>query len=432
MIEPGLTGSRPYESAFSPVLKLFEVHVSPIIFLLALSLTFVGGSISAESTDFPEPLGEAAVLGPTEPHWVWVTDIVFRHSQLFDADNGSALATVDHALGSFPKPPIFSESRNEYYVVEARNEWGHRGKRTDFVTVYDAKTMSAKGQIIIPTQAAESAANLAYSALLDNNRNLALYNQFPSQSVSIVDLETRTFLDSIPTGGCAGIYATGPQSFATLCGDGSMQHFTFDSEGITTASDSTGPFFDAVQDPVMMNGARIGKRWVFVSFAGVIHEVDFDQSPPSTRSWPGVSEAERQEGWRPGGRQLTAVHRDLERLYVVFHQGGSGTHKDPGLEVWVFDLTSRQRASRFAVPNLDAASLAGMLQMDGGFSGWLLQQIVPATGADTVAVTQDTAPLLLLRNSQLPVIAVLDAQSGAHLRNISEIGITGNRLVVPR
>ncbi|HIG01071.1 MAG TPA: hypothetical protein EYQ66_07175 [Myxococcales bacterium] len=399
-----------------------------------LFLVLGAGTAWAEEGSAPGPFDElgTTVLGPTEPHWVWVTDIIFRHSQIFDAESGRMLGSVDHALGAFPRPPIFSSSRSEFYVVEARYEWGYRGKRTDFVTVYDATTLSAKGQIIVPTQSAESAANLAYSALLDGNRSLALFNQFPSQSVSIIDLESRTFLDSIPTGGCAGVYATGAQSFATLCGDGSMQRFTFDSEGNATDSDSTTPFFNAVEDPIMMNGVRIENRWFFVSFAGVIHEVDFDHSPPGTRSWSGVSEAEREEGWRPGGRQLTAVHRGLERLYVMFHQGGSGTHKDPGPEVWAFDLTSRQRTSRFVVPNMDATSLAGMLGLDGGFSGWLLQQLVPATGADTVAVTQDATPLLLLRNSALPVMTVLDAQTGAHLRDIPEIGLTGNRLVVPR
>ncbi|HIF98786.1 MAG TPA: hypothetical protein EYQ54_17505 [Myxococcales bacterium] len=382
----------------------------------------------------PQPFDELGKteLAPVGPHWVWVTDQLIRHSQLFDAGSGEMLASIDNALGSFPKTPIFSDSRNEYYVVEAKYEWGHRGKRTDFVTVYDATTMTAKGQIIVPTQSAESAANLAYSALLDGNRILAVFNQFPVQTVSIVDLEARSFVDSIPTGGCAGVYATGAQSFATLCGNGTLLHVRFDSQGNVTRSESSAVFFDPVQDPIMMQGARVGDRWFFVSFAGVIHEVDFGQSPPATRFWSAVSDAERQADWRPGGRQLTAVHRDLGRLYVLFHQGGSGTHKDPGPEIWAFDLETRQRVGRFEVPNMDATAFAGILGLDGGLSGWLFELLVPATGADTVTVTQDSDPLLLVRNSGLPVMAVLDAESGVHLRDIEEIGLAGNRLAVPR
>ena len=99
-------------------------------FLLFLLLG--GGTAWAKEGPAPGPFDElgATVLGPAEPHWVWVTDIVFRHSQIFDAENGKMLGSVDHALGTFPRPPIFSTSRSEYYVVEARYEWGYRGKRT--------------------------------------------------------------------------------------------------------------------------------------------------------------------------------------------------------------------------------------------------------------------------------------------------------------
>jgi methylamine dehydrogenase heavy chain len=292
--------------------------------------------------------------------------------------------------------------------------------------------LKPKGQIVIPTQTAESASNIGYSALLDGNRLLGLFNQFPTQSVSIVDLEARTFVDSIPTGGCAGVYATGPRSFASICGDGTIRRVELDARGNLAKEDSTGVFFESVDDPIMMKGARLGSRWYFISFAGVIHEVDFSQSPPTTHAWSGVNDAEKATGWRPGGRQLTAIHRELSRLYVSFHQGEPGSHKAPGPEVWVFDLNTRQRVSRFELPNSDATAVAGLTGLAGGFSGWLLQKIIPSTGGDTLVVTQDSEPLLLVRNSALPVLAVLDAQSGAHMRDILEIGFSGNRLTVPR
>jgi methylamine dehydrogenase heavy chain len=403
-----------------------------IMFLLSIGIVVQAAQAVPSTPSEPFEEFEKVELAPVGPHWVWVTDLLVRHSQLFDAGSGEMLASVDSAPGSFPKTPIFSDSRNEYYVVEAKNEWGHRGKRTDFVTVYDATTMTAKGQIVVPTQTAESAANLAYSTLLDGNRTLALFNQFPIQSVSIVDLDARSFVDSIPIGGCAGVYATGAQSFATLCGDGTVLHVRFDDQGNVTRTESSPVFFDAVQDPVMMQGARMGKRWLFVSFAGLIHEVDFGQSPPATHAWSAVSDAEKQANWRPGGRQLTAIHRELGRLYILFHQGGSGTHKNPGPEIWAFDLETRKRVGRIEVPNMDAAAFSAILGLNDGLAGWFLELLVPATGADTVTVTQDETPLLLLRNSSLPVIAVLDAESGVHLRDIEEIGFAGNRLAVPR
>ena len=391
-------------------------------------------SSAAETPLKPEPFDELVIKQLTKPgpHWFWVTDTLFRHSQLFDAGSGEMLATLGSAIGAFAKPPVFSPTRHEYYVIEAKNEWGQRGPRTDFVTVYDATTMKAKGQIVIPTQTAESAANLAYGALLDGNRTLLLFNQFPTQSVSIVDLEARSFIASIPTGGCAGVYATGKRSFATLCGNGTIRHVEFDAQGNLSRDDTSSAFFDAVNDPIMMNGARLGERWFFISFAGVVHEVDFSQSPPSTAAWPTVSEADKKEGWIPGGRQISAIHRSSGHFYALYHQGGPGSHKDPGPEVWVFDIKTRTRVHRFALPNMDATALAGMLQMSGGFSGWLLQQLIPATGADTLAITQDDAPLLILRNSGLPIATVLDARNGAHVRDIEGIGLSGFRLKAVR
>ena len=408
-----------------------------LIILLAISflVSAPGAQAQANSaqknSDLFEGLGQEQLDEPGA-HWVWVTDLILRHSQLFDAGTGKMLAGLNSAFGAFPKPPIFSDTRSEYYMVEAKYEWGHRGPRTDFVTVYDAQTLKPKGQIVIPTQTAESASNIGYSALLDGNRLLGLFNQFPTQSVSIVDLEARTFVDSIPTGGCAGVYATGPRSFASICGDGTIRRVELDARGNLAKEDSTGVFFESVDDPIMMKGARLGSRWYFISFAGVIHEVDFSQSPPTTHAWSGVDDAEKAAGWRPGGRQLTAIHRKLSRLYVSFHQGGPGSHKAPGPEVWVFDLNTRQRISRFELPNSDATAVAGLTGLAGGFSGWLLQKIIPSTGGDTLTVTQDSEPLLLVRNSALPVLAVLDAQSGAHMRDILEIGFSGNRLTVPR
>lgn len=402
-----------------------------VVVLCLILAAFAAGAENPASRGPFDQL-ETTELASPGPHWVWVTDLILRRSQLFDTASGEALASLDSAFGSFARPPFFSSERGEFYVIEAKYKWGHRGERTDFVSVYDSTTMTAKGQIVIPTQSAESAANLAYGAMLDGNRILAIYNQFPIQSVSIVDLEARTFVEEIPTGGCAGVYATGTRSFASLCGDGTVRRVEFDATGNLTKDDASAPFFDAVKDPVMMKGARVGSRWLFVSYSGVVHEVDFGSAPPAIRSWPLLGEDEMRAGWRPGGRQLTALHTDLGLFYVLFHQGEAGSHKDPGPEIWVFDLAKRERIGRFELPNMDAAFMAGMLDMNDGFAGWLLRALIPASGADTLTVTQDESPVLVVRNSGLPLVSVLDARTGAHLRDIHEVGVTGNRLTVPQ
>jgi methylamine dehydrogenase heavy chain len=148
-----------------------------------------------------------------------------------------------------------------------------------------------------------------------------------------------------------------------------------------------------------------------------------------TAAWPLVGKGET---WRPGGLQHVALHRASGRLYVVVHEGGPGSHKDPGPEVWVFDVGKRERVGRFAMPNFTAAFLAATLGVGEGLVSWLLHRLLPGGGAHAIAVTQDDAPLLFARNADLGVVAVLDARTGEHVRNLDEAGLAGPTLEVPR
>ena len=289
-----------------------------------------------------------------------------------------------------------------------------------------------KGDIVFPTRAGESAASLAYSAMLDGERFLAVFNQFPVTSVSIIDLESRAFVGEIPGAGCAGIYPTGPRSYAMLCGSGTMHHFLLDEDGRLDHDVASERFFDPIDDPVMLAGGRIGQKWFFPSFEGYVHEVDFAQDQPVAAVWPMLSDAERDAGWRPGGRQLAAVNPTLGRFYVLFHQGGPGSHKAPGPELWVFDTSRRERVARFAMPNFTASFLADMTGMGTeGFAPWLLGALLPDDGADTVTVSRDAEPLVFVRHSERGAVAVIDGLTGEHVRNLTEVGLGGTRLEVP-
>ena len=380
----------------------------------------------------PDPRGAIATLPPVGQHWVWVADRIFSHNLLFDGDTGEVLGSISGGSTIAPKPPLYSAERGEFYSVEIDYARGVRGARTDYVTIYDAVTLGIKGEVVLPTRTSESAASLGYSELLDGGRFLATFNQFPETSVSITDLDARRFVGEIGVAGCAGIYPTGTLSFATLCGNGTMMSVQLDEEGGMLSTSMSTPFFDVLEDAVMMRGGRIGQRWIFSSFLGMAHEVDFSHTPPRVSSWSLVDEGERADGWRPGGRQLLAVHEGSKRLYVIFHQGGPGTHKDPGPEVWVFDLAERKRVNRIQMPNFTAAFVGGSMGMgSGGFTGWLLKSLLDDRGADTIAVSRDDKPLLFARSSDLGAVAVLDARTGVHLRDFSEVGLAGARLEVP-
>ena len=80
----------------------------------------------------------------------------------------------------------------------------------------------------------------------------------------------------------------------------------------------------------------------------------------------------------------------------MMHQGGPDTHKDPGTEVWVYDLATRKRVQRIALRD-------------------------PAT---SILITPADEPLLIAMLIGVPNVEVYSATTGQHQRTIGEIGHT--------
>jgi hypothetical protein len=280
--------------------------------------------------------------------------------------------------------------------------------------------------------AADSNGAIGYTALLDGDRFLAIFNQFPNASVSIIDVEARRFVGEIIMTGCAGIYPAPGLRFAMLCGNGTTALVELDAEGRRAGLTHSEPFFDPVEDPVTMAAVRNGSSWVFVSFAGQIHRVDYGGASPRVEpAWSLVDDAEREAQWRIGGLQHIALHEKSARLYALMHQGGPGSHKDAGPEIWVYELAGKTRVDRYEVPNLAASFLGTMMGLEsGGALGWILERVIPNDGAHSIVVSQDDAPLLFTRNADLGVVAVIDGRTGEHLRDLEEAGLAGPTLGV--
>jgi methylamine dehydrogenase heavy chain len=382
----------------------------------------------------PEKVGDVAKL-PADigMHWVWASDSVLNRSALFDADSGRMLGMVDGGEGVAPLRPLVSRIRHEVYVVETVYSRGRRGVRTDLVTIYDATTLAVAGEVVIPTQRADNGNGVALAGLLDGDRFLVVLNQDPGTSVSVVDLESRSFAGQIPTPGCALVLPVGPRQFGMLCGDGTALAVTLDDSGHEAGRARSAVFFDASADPLTEKGVRSGALWRFASFEGRLFAIDFaGPAPAAAEPWPLFTDAERSAGWRIGGLQHLALHAKSGRLYSVVHRGGPGSHKDPGPEVWVYDLAERKLVQRITLGNLTAAFLRPQMGIEaGGVVDWLLKHALPNPGADTLAVTQDDAPLLLAGERESGAVGVYDARTGEHLRDIEEVGIGGGLLVVP-
>jgi methylamine dehydrogenase heavy chain len=372
-----------------------------------LALCFSSAQVLAAAALPSEPISVVQKLPAPSPHWMWVNDFVFPHMTdgqaiLVDGDSGTFLGLLSTGFGftrlNLPRDGSIIYSPESYFSR------GTRGDRTDVVTLYDPRTLTVSGEIPIPPKRASNMPMMSNSELTDDDRFLLIYNFNPAQSVSVVDTKSRKFVGEIETAGCALVYVTGPRSFFSVCADGSLLDVRLNDEGKLANQQRTARMFDVARDPVTEKAVRAGDTWYFVSFGGTMYPVTSGATGlKAGETWSLVSAAERQQQWRPGGLQQLAVHPSLKRLYSIMHQGPVETHKDPGKEVWVYDLARKTRVQKIAMKNLSGS----------------------------IQVTRDAKPLLFSIFIDSQTTDVYDALSGSPLRSIEHIGTTPTIMVNP-
>ena len=353
----------------------------------------------------PEPLVGSDLPEKPGPHWMWVNDVVFHHMAdgkafLVDGDAGTMRGMLSTGFGF--NGVVVPRNRSAILSPEVYFSRGTRGTRTDVVTVYDPRKLAPVAEIGIPPKRGSHMPMTASAALTDDDRFLVIYNFTPAQTVSVVDVKARKFVGEIDIAGCALVYPTGPRSFFSLCGDGTAVAVRLDDAGKAAGKTRTAKLFDAVKDPVTEKGVRRGDTWYFVSFTGDVVPVQTTGGTTKAGArWSLLDAADRKASWRPGGMQHLSVHAASGRLYSLMHVGGEWSHKDPGTEVWVYDLASRKRQGRFALEG-------------------------PAT---SINITQDANPVLFAIFIGAPKVDVYDPKGGKLLRSIGEIGFTPTTLV---
>jgi len=362
-----------------------------LLFLIAFAAVPAFGQIQ------PEPTGRIATLPESYPaHWVLLQDGAFFHMSngkmiVVDADSDDPAGRIKGMFNaSFIAQFYQARSRPEMYLAESFFERGTRGKRTDVISIYDKQTLAPSGEVVIPAKRISGMPTNYHLQAVDDERLLLVYNFTPATSVSVVDIVNREFLGEIPIPGCSLVYPMAGRAFASLCTDGTMMSVQLDEDGNQASTSRTGVFFDANNDPLMEKAAMIDGVAYFPTFLGRIVPVDLTgEQPVVGAEWSLVGD--EAGGWRPGGIQVTGVDA-AGRLYVLMHSDGyEGSHKDPGTEVWVFDVDSRRRVGRIALE-------------------------LPAI---TFGLTRDDDPLLLTTNINLDV-DVYDVASGDYQRTLSE------------
>ena len=373
--------------------------------LATTALIAAGWTASAIAQLKPEPLVGSDLPAKPGPHWIWVNDVVFHHMAdgkafLVDGDTGTMRGMLSTGFGF--NGVVVPRNRSVILSPEVYFSRGTRGERTDVVTLYDPRKLAPVVEIGIPPKRASHMPMTANAALTDDDRFLVIYNYTPAQTASIVDVKARKFVGEIDLAGCALVYPTGPRSFFSLCGDGTALTVRLDDAGKAASKARTAKLFDPIKDPVTEKAARGGDTWYFVSFSGdVVPLQAVEGSIKVGARWSLLDAADRKASWRPGGMQHLSIHAASGRLYSLMHVGGDYSHKDPGTEIWVYDLAARKRQSRIALEG-------------------------PAT---SIAITQDANAVLFAIFIGAQKVDVYNPKTGKLLRSIGEIGFSPTTLV---
>lgn len=358
-------------------------------FALAGLLVVVPASLQGKTpAALPAEAPGVAALPADDAHRVYVNDlaptrIVDTKISVVDGDSFRYLGSIPSGfLGAFD----FVGGKPLLVVATSYYSRGSRGKRTDVLEMWDTRTLQNIGEIEIPKKRASGSPIKGVLRTSADGRWAFVQNSTPAASVTVVDLAARKFAAEIENSGCFGVIpsTTNPERFISPCGDGSLLVTDIDGAGGLKAQSSIPGFFVPDDDPMFVHSEVVGDRHYFLTYRGRVLTVDLSGARPAVeRSWSLLDPADEQQGWRPGGSQLMAIHPASGRLFVSMHPGGfNGSHKEPAKEVWVFDLAKRQRIAR----------------LDGH-------------NAAAIGVTQDAAPKLYLSDPVNRGLIAYDAQS---------------------
>ena len=302
-------------------------------------------------------------LEPAHPHRIYLTDLALGHVidgriHILNGDNFKYLGLIGTGLMGLT---ALSSDSSEMLNATAYYSKGTRGEKTEFLEAYSTEDLTLKAEIPIPPRHAQALPYVGTIMPSADDHFVYIQNATPASSISIVDRKNERFASEVTTPGCWIILpsASNMARFSTMCGDGTFLTITHDQKGEVVKQSRSEKLFNADDDPLFVQAARIGDLFYFVSYLGIIHEINVGgETSVLKKSWPLGSVKDLEGGWRPGGYQLIAVDKTSRRLYVAMHSGGKeGSHKYPGEEIWAVDLKTKKVIQRIAGANSIAMTL---------------------------------------------------------------------------
>ena len=329
-------------------------------FLLTLSIFSAGAFAQVPLDTIPN---SRTLPGEYPESWVIVQDFNYPTMVLGGYIIIDVAAKTDQVKGQFQGAQFaglaWSKKRAELYVAESYYENVGYGQRSDLVTIYEQANLQAIGKVPLPgNKRAFMSPRTAMTRLTGNERFLLIFNFTPAASVTVVDMEQRTVAGEVQIPGCTFIYPYADQSFFTLCGDGSLAHFTLNASGDVIEEGLTDPFNDIDNDAMYMTPGVFDQIFYFPTQFGRVQPVDLSGAEPVVLpDWSLISEEEEQDRWRPVRRETVDVDRS-GTLYVLMHRVEEDGARIGGTsEVWSFDPAARKRVGRIGLRK-DASALA--------------------------------------------------------------------------
>jgi methylamine dehydrogenase heavy chain len=369
---------------------------------MATALTAALAASGAVNAQWDSVVGEVGVIEGFDQHWVTVRrgDTVF----LVDADEGVIGGTL--LVSSFSPALAPRMNAGLLYAYGSYYSRGSLGERTDVVQIYDVASATAISEVEIPARAA----GIGHPGMMGliNDRFAGVWNITPATSVSLVDVESETFVGEVSLPSCSGIYPEA-QGWISVCGDGTAQYIQLNASGQETRRIQSSSFFDVFTDPVYDYSVPAADGWMFMSFEGLLRKVSlvgdtlqvsepFDINPESD----GIADVngvmpKPDDNWRIGSYQPFAYHDGEALLVTLMHEGGGQeTFEKPGTEVWVYNMLTGNRGIRIE-----------------------LGEDVTARG---VLLTPGADPLMVLATSD--GLQVRDPRTGRLLRTVENVSGT--------
>lgn len=331
------------------------------------------------------------------PHRVYVTDpahfAAITQHYVLDGDTAEVLGVMDG--GFLPNPVVASDGS---FFAQASTVFARiaRGERTDYVEVFDARTLEPTVDIELPEDPRFLVGTYPWlTALTPDNSTLLFYQFSPAPAVGMVDLEAGAFGRMINVPDCYHIFPVAEETFYMHCRDGSLAKVNFGGEGEPQIENTE--VFHGEEEYVINHPAysTVSGRLVWPTYTGKIYQINLSaENAEFLPEFEAFTEEERAEGWRPGGWQQVAYHRGQNRIYLLADQRDEWKHKTPSRFIFVIDAETGERVAR--------------LDLDHEI--------------DSINISQDGDPQLYALSAGTQTLHVLDPETGEAFRSIDQLG----------